>query len=164
MTTPKGNRPRRGYSPLLAQNSEFGDPRDRQNSSAGVESGEIATPLAKDSQGRVTVKLEGALHPTTTGGVEVKVDHGLAIQTGSPKRIVARTSNTVVVGADGNLHAKLTAAQIQGLKEYVLAIVKATAQDISYAEPLVADSYTDPEAPLIYNEDGTDVLVSEVLH
>jgi hypothetical protein len=154
------SRPRRGYAPILGEN----DPRSRHANDSGIQADAIASPLVRDSQGRVTVKAEGALTTTPSGGIDVNVAHGLAVKTGSPQRIVVRTSKTIVVGRTGDLEARVTALDIDGMESYIRTIVRSAAPDISYAEPLVADAYTDPEAPFLYSEDGTDVLVSEVLH
>jgi len=158
------SRPRRGYSPSLDK-SPLGDPRSRQSTDTGINSQDIAAPLALDSQGRATVAPSGALAVTPDGKLGVNVDHGLAIHTGSPQRVVVRTGRTVIVDrASGNLETNVSVADIRGLREFVHGLIHSTAPDISYAEPIVADAYTDPEAPFIYSEDGTDVLVSEVLH
>lgn len=158
------SRPHRGYSRLL-DNSGLGDPRSRQSTDTGINEQDIAAPLHLDSQGRATVIPDGALAVTPDGKLGVNVDHGLAIRTGSPQRVVVRTGRTVIVDRNsGNLETNVSANDIRGLREFVHGLIHATAPDISYAEPLVADAYTDPEAPFLYNEDGTDVLVSEVLH
>lgn len=151
-------RPRIGNAPSLKN-----DPRSRVND-GGIGRESIASPLDLDAQGRATIRVGGPLVTTPDGKLDVNVDHGLSVRTGSPQRIVVRTSDTIVVGRDGNLHAAVSPDDILGLRDFVRGIVAQSGVDISYAEPIVADAYTDPEAPFLYSEDGTDVLVSEVIH
>ena len=150
-------RPRTGTAPSL-QN----DPRSRNDKP--ILPSDISAPFTLDSQNRLALRTDGGLYTTPQGTVEARVDHGIGIQTGSPKRIVARTSRTVVIDREGNLAANIAPADVLGLREYVLSLIRSNGLDISYAEPLVADAYTDPEAPLLYTDDGTDVVVSEILH
>ena len=169
MSTPKGNRNRRGYSPLLNEKAAFGDPRDRQNANAGVDQSAFSAPLVHDANGRLTIATDprSPLVTRTSGELGINVDHGLGVRTGSPPRMIVLTSDTVVVGEDGLLHARLTPYQIQGMTQFVQSLAQGSGGsgvDISYAEPLVADSYTETEAPLVYNEAGTDILVSELLY
>lgn len=150
----KGDRPRMGFSPTLKS-----DPRDRQNNAHGIQNDAISSPLMIDAHGRATINVGGPLSSTPDGKLDVNVDHGLSVRTGSPKRIVVRTSDSVVVGLDGNLHARVRPLDIEGLEAYVKSIVATSAIDVSYAEPLISET-----AEFLFNDAGTDIVVSEIIY
>lgn len=121
MSSKSGDRVRSGQSDILA-NSKTGDPRSRHANAAPIGEGDIAPPL-KIENNRVTVALDpkSALLKTPQGTVTINLGAGLEIVHGSPPRLQARTSQSVVVGRDGRLEARVRAGDVAGIRELVTA-------------------------------------------
>lgn len=155
-------RPRMGFSPTLKT-----DPRDRQNNAHGVDGSMVSAPLDIDPQGRLTIRLDGPLFKTPQGTLDMRVEHGLGVRTGSPQHIVVRTSDSVIVGRDGNLHAHVTAQQVIGLVQLIndlIGVSPAAAGDTSYREVLLSAVAPGDTPQPLFNAEGTDWEYSELLH
>lgn len=79
-------RPRAGLAPSLHK-----DPRDRHNAAQGIEPSMIAPPFYIDAQGRLALRVDprGPLAVRAQGTLDFNVGDGLAVQTGSPPRLIA---------------------------------------------------------------------------
>lgn len=108
---PKNARPRAGYSPSLDKRPQ-GDPRARQSIGAGLSTDEVSPPLKIDSQGRATLDLTGPLVKRADGKLDLNFGSGLDVVTGSPKALVVRGSDSVVVNEQG-VHSRPRASQVR---------------------------------------------------
>lgn len=107
----KNARPRQGFSPSLDKRPQ-GDPRSRQNIGAGVSVNDIAAPLVLNSQGRATVDATGPLVTRANGKLDLNFGAGLDVVTGSPKALVVRGSDSVVVNEHG-VHSRPRTSQVR---------------------------------------------------
>lgn len=112
------DRPRIGNAPSLRD-----DPRARQTQSGGIDATMVAHPF-KITNGRLDLSLDprSPLVKRAHGTLDVNVGAGLEVKTGSPPHLVVKTSDSVVAGDDGALHAQPLVSQVRGLSSIVAGV------------------------------------------
>lgn len=170
MTTRGGRENQAGRSLSLGAK----DPRNRRQPQSGTTGNDLAAPLYIDVDGRIKIDLGDAFFIGPDGRMSLRVEHGLQIAAGSPLAVQVRLGREGSIQLDRQdaLIARPNSDQVRNMSSVdgdtvsdaldALSTSTGTGVDVSYKEPLVADSYITDEAPLVYNEDGTDLVMSEL--
>jgi hypothetical protein len=83
------------------------DPRIRRQPQAATTDMDLALPFAVDTQGRIYLKLDGALYVTPDGKLALNVANGLKSAPGSPMSIqIHPGDDSLVIQSDGTVVAR----------------------------------------------------------
>lgn len=92
------------------------DPRHRRQPQAATTTNDLAGPLQLDSQGRVSIKLDGALYVTPDGKLALNPANGVKIAPGSPMSIQVHIGDdSLSFVSDGGLIATPSTDQVRNV-------------------------------------------------